>query len=201
MTNKNQSNELQIWDKPYRAKGHQERNPAFECFLKYRDMGAKRSLIKLAEQENIKYKKLCDWSSNYHWNERIRAMLEYENEQKKQENARIKKKALEMINQRLEAKNELIGAIFKILQDNVSRYNGLELDFKEFASLLNLAMKIESTNIEDMSNIYEVEQILKDGGLDAQRIQAFINQYSMVISKTNNDAISQYEVDIQDDKY
>ena len=77
----------------------------------------------------------------------------------------------------------------------------MELEFKEFASLLNLAMKIESTNIEDMSNIYEVEQILKDGGLDAQRIQAFINQYSMVISKTNDDAISQYEVDIQDDKY
>ena len=70
MTNKNKYDDSNhIWDKPYRAKGHQERNPAFECFLKYRDMGAKRSLVKLSEQEDIKYQKLCDWTISEKYND------------------------------------------------------------------------------------------------------------------------------------
>lgn len=195
------TSKLHIWDKPFRAKGLQERNPAFECFLKYRDMGANRSLVTLSKQENIDYQKLCNWSSNYQWNDRIKAMLNYENEEKKKANARIKKKAMDMINERLETKNELIGAIFDILQENVSRYAGTELDFKEFASLFNLAMKLESINIEDIANIHDVEQIFKDSGVDANKIQAVINNYSMVLTSENNNAIDVYEMELKDEKY
>lgn len=199
---KNESIEdVPIWDKPYRAKGCQERNPAFECFLKYRNAGAKRSLIALSTSENINYQKICDWSSKYKWNERIDAMLLYENEEKKKANEDIKKKAIDMIKKRLETKNELIDAIFDVLKENVKRYAGTELTFKEFVSLMNLAMKVESLNIEDMSNINEVEQIFTENGIDAQNIQALINNFNVVLTSENNAAIEKYEDMMQDDNY
>ena len=201
----NNENELKedvhIWDKPYRAKGCQERNPAFECFLKYRDAGAKRSLIDLSTSESINYQKICDWSSKYKWNERIDAMLRYENEEKKKANEDIKKKALDMIKKRLETKNEIIDAIFDVLKENVKSYAGTELTFKEFVSLFNLAMKVESLNIDDMNNLNEVEQIFTENGIDAQNIQALINNFNVVLTSENNDAINKYEDMIKDDNY
>lgn len=200
-TDKLELEQLPTWDKPFRAEGLQERNNAFQCFLLYRDAGAKRSLRKLSESENIKYQKLCDWSSKYKWNERIEEMIQYENEENKKANEMIKQKAVEMIKQRLEAKNEIINTIFDVLRENVSQYEGIELDFKEFVSLLNLAMKVESINISDIGNIHEVEQLFKDGGIDAQKIQAVINNYSMVLESENKDAIDTYQEMMKDDKY
>lgn len=201
MTKNENRDNIPIWDKPFIADGLHESNNAFESFLKYRDMGAKRSLVTIAKQDGIKYHKLCDWSSKYHWNDRIQSMIENENAENQRINAQMKSRAIEMINQRLDAKQEIIDALFELLRENVSNYAGTELDLKEFASLFNLAMRLESINIEDLSNIYEVEQILKDGGVDAQRIQAFINNYSMVLTSANSDAIEQYQEDVKDDKY
>ena len=128
-------------------------------------------------------------------------MIQYENEENKKANEMIKQKAVEMIKQRLEAKNEIINTIFDVLRENVSQYEGIELDFKEFVSLLNLAMKVESINISDIGNIHEVEQLFKDGGIDAQKIQAVINNYSMVLESENKDAIDTYQEMMKDDKY
>jgi len=201
MTNDDKRNNLPIWDKPFIADGLHESNNAFECFIKYRDMGAKRSLVTIAKEDGIKYQKLCDWSSKYHWNDRIQSMIENANAENQRINARMKKKSLDMINQRLDTKNEIIDAIFNVLKDNVSKYSGTELDLKEFASLFHLAMKLESMNIEDLSNIHDVEQIFKDGGVDAQKIQAFINNYGTVLTSFNNDAIDKYKEDVKDDNY
>lgn len=128
-------------------------------------------------------------------------MLQYENEEKKKANSEIKRKALDMIKKRLETKNEIIDAIFDVLKENVKSYAGTELTFKEFVSLFNLAMKVESLNIDDMNNLNEVEQIFTENGIDAQNIQALINNFNVVLTSENNDAINKYEDMIKDDNY
>lgn len=190
-----------VWDVPYRADGVHESNNAFESFIMYRDMGVKRSLITLSRETSIDYNKILLWSSKYHWNDRIQAMIEYNNRENQKINSEIKEEALDMIKHRLKTKNEIIDKLFGILKNNLDNYDYIDLNFKEFTNLFSLAMKLENININDLSNIADVEQMLKDGGIDAQSIQAFINNYSMVLTQSNKDAIDTYQEDVKDDNF
>jgi len=200
---KQQETDLHTWERPFRADGLQERNPAFECFLKYRDMGANRSLMKLAKQENIEYQKMCNWSSNYQWNKRIKLMLEHECEENKRLNAKIKKQAFDMAVKRQEIKSDLIETIFKVLKKNAEQYleSDVEVDFDKFVTYVNIAMKLENMNLDDMMQIEKVEQLFMDSGMDAGNIQALINNYNVVLTSENNDAIDKYEDVLKDDNY
>lgn len=72
--------ELKSWEKPYinADEGVDEsKSPqAFQCFIKYRDMGVNRSLKKLATQTGIDYGKIKIWSYRYKWNQRITEMVQ-----------------------------------------------------------------------------------------------------------------------------
>lgn len=67
-------------DKPWeRQKG--ESAQAYEAFVTYRDMGAERSVTKVAQSLNKSRGLIGRWSSQWNWTERVRA---YDNELEKE---------------------------------------------------------------------------------------------------------------------
>lgn len=196
-----ENNDTDIWDKPFRADGLNESNNAFECFIKYRDMGVHRSLLKLSEMLNIDHQKLLNWSSKYKWNYRIECMLKNELAENKRLNAEIKKKELDRYNKLLETKGELVSAYFNVLKDNIDNYTGTDLSFKEFASHLNMASKIMNVSIDDLANIKEVENLFKDDSVDDKTINELVNNFNAVLSLKNKDAIDVYDKELKDDGF
>ncbi len=192
---------LQTWEKPYRDVGAKESTKAFETFLIYRDMGITRSLHQLAKETGLKYNAIAQWSSRYNWADRINAMNEYKIQENKKINQEIQRKEIDRINQRLDAKSKLINVLIQVLINNADKYNDAELDIKEFSSMLNLVSKIENMNIADLENIKNLEQMLSDDGVDAQSINALVNNFNVLLSANNSDAIDTYQDELKDDEY
>lgn len=132
-------------------------------------------------------------------------MIEHELQENERLNASIKKKSYDMAVKRLETKDELIKTIFDILKQNAMQYMEedaeISLDFNSFVSLFNIAMKIESLNISDMTNLHEVEQIFKDGGVDAKNLQTAINTFNVILTSKTDDAIKDYSKELENDNY
>lgn len=206
MTNKNKGNAtddetVKIWEKPYRQDGLKESIKAFESFIIFRDMGTKRSLHDLAKQLGVKYEAVAQWSSKYNWTERINAMNQYKVQENKRINKEIQKKEINRINKRLDARSKLINVLISVLIRNAKNYENQELDFKEFSNLLNLVARIENMNITDLDNIQNLEQILADDGIDTQNINALVNNFNVLLSANNSDAIDEYQEELKEDEY
>ena len=192
---------MQTWDKPYRAKGLKESATAFECFILYRDMGIQRTLNNVAIKTGIKYDNIRQWSYKYKWTDRINAMNQYKSKENQRINKEIQKKEIDRINKRLDYKSNLINVLIQVLVKNADKYDDTELDFKEFSSMLNLVSRIENMNIADLENIKNLEQRLIDDGVDAQNINALVNNFNVLLSANNSDAIDKYQDELKDDEY
>ena len=197
-----QNNNIKTWETPYRKDGLKESVGAFESFLVFRDMGLQRSLKKTAEITGNKYERVRHWSFKYKWSDRINEMNMYEIQENKRINDEIKRKEINRINQRLDAKSKLINVIIQVLIDNAkTNYKDVKLDIKEFASLLNTVSKIENMNIADLENLKNIEEMLILNKADAQSINAMIDNFNVLLSVNNNDAITEYAEDLKDDQY
>ena len=164
-------------------------------------MGTKRSLHDLAKQLGLKYDAVTQWSSKYNWTERINAMNQYKVQENKRINKEIQKKEINRINKRLDARSKLINVLISVLIRNAKNYENQELDFKEFSNLLNLVARIENMNITDLDNIQSLEQILADDGIDTQNINALVNNFNVLLSANNSDAIDEYQEELKEDEY
>ena len=126
----------------------------------------------------------------------------HEIQENKRINDEIKRKEINRINQRLDAKSKLINVIIQVLIDNAkTNYKDVKLDIKEFASLLNTVSKIENMNIADLENLKNIEEMLILNKADAQSINAMIDNFNVLLSVNNNDAITEYAEDLKDDQY
>lgn len=192
---------IHVWDKPYRAKGKKESTKAFESFIIYRDMGVNRSLHKLAEKTNMAYSAVAVWSSKYKWTDRINAMNQYKIQENNKRNQEIQRKEIDRINERLNNRSKLANVLINVLINNADNYNDTELDIKEFSSMLNLVSKIENMNIADLENIKNLEQLLSDNGVDTSEINALVNNFNVLLSANNSDAIDKYQDELKDDEY
>ncbi len=192
---------LQTWNKPYRMPGLKESMKSFETFVLYRDAGIHRSLSAVAKETGIKYTVIRQWSYKYKWTDRINAMNQYKLKEQKRINQEIQRKEIDRINQRLDDKSKLISVLIKVLTNNADNYDNTELDIKEFSSLLNLVSKIENMNIADLENIKNLEEMLSDDGIDAQNINALVNNFNVLLSANNSDAIDKYQDELKDDEY
>lgn len=195
------NDDVQTWNKPYRVPGLKESMKAFETFIIYRDAGIHRSLSDVAKETGIKYEVVRQWSYKYKWTDRINAMNQYKLQEQKRINQEIQKKEINRINQRLDDKSKLINVIIKVLINNADNYDNEQLDIKEFSNLLNLVSRIENMNITDLENIKNLEQMLSDDGIDAQNINALVNNFNVLLSANNSDAIDRYQDELKDDEY
>lgn len=193
--------DVQTWNKPYRAPGLKESMKAFETFIIYRDSGIHRALNDVATATGIKYEVVRQWSYKYKWTDRINAMNQYQLQENQRINQEIQRKEIDRINKRLETKSNLINVLINVLINNADKYDNTELDIKEFTSMLNLVSKIENMNIADLENIKNLEQILSDNGIDAQNINALVNNFNVLLSANNSDAINKYQDELKDDEY
>jgi len=192
---------IMIWDKPYRATGLKESTTAFETFIIYRDMGTSRTLHKAAEKVNKKYEAVRLWSFKYKWTDRINAMNKYKIQEANKLNKEIQRKEIDRINKRLDEKSKLINVLIQVLINNANKYDDAELDIKEFSSMLNLVSRIENMNIADLENIKNLEHIIADDGVDAQNINALVNNFNVLLGANNSDAIDKYQDELKDDEY
>lgn len=192
---------IKIWEKPYRQDGLKESTTAFETFIIYRDMGTNRTLGKVAEKVNKKYEAVRHWSFKYKWTDRINAMNKYKIQETNKINKEIQRKEVNRINKRLDAKGKLIDVLIQVLINNASKYKDTELDFKEFSSMLNLVSRIENMNIADLENIKSIEQLITDDGVDANNINAMVNNFNVLLGANNSDAIDAYQDELKDDEY
>jgi len=192
---------IPVWEKPYRVPGYKESATAFETFIIYRDMGVKRTLNAVIEQTGLNPYNVKQWSYKYKWNDRISAMNQYKSKENQRINQEIQKKEIDRINKRLDKKSKLINVLIDVLTNNAENYDDTELDIKEFSSMLNLVSRIENMNIADLENIKSIEQKLSDNGIDAQNINALVNNFNVLLSANNSDAIDRYQDELKDDEY
>lgn len=202
MTKENEQTEnIRIWETPYRDNGLKESVKAFESFILYRDMGIKRSLKQVAKETDTDYKNVRQWSFKYKWSDRINEMNKYKTQENNRINKEIQRKELDRINKRLDAKSKLINTIISVLIKNVDSIKDSKLDIKEFTSLLNLVSKVENMNIADLENIKNLEKQLATNEADAETINAMIDNFNVLLSVNNSNVIDDYSEALKDDKY
>lgn len=202
MTKENEQTEnIRIWETPYRDNGLKESVKAFESFILYRDMGIKRSLKQVAKETDTDYKNVRQWSFKYKWSDRINEMNKYKTQENNRINKEIQRKELDRINKRLDAKSKLINTIISVLIKNVDNIKDSKLDIKEFTSLLNLVSKVENMNIADLENIKNLEKQLATNEADAETINAMIDNFNVLLSVNNSNVIDDYSEALKDDKY
>ena len=202
MTKENKQTEnIRIWETPYRDNGLKESVKAFESFILYRDMGIKRSLKQVAKETDTDYKNVRQWSFKYKWSDRINEMNKYKTQENNRINKEIQRKELDRINKRLDAKSKLINTIISVLIKNVDSIKDSKLDIKEFTSLLNLVSKVENMNIADLENIKNLEKQLATNEADAETINAMIDNFNVLLSVNNSNVIDDYSEALKDDKY
>lgn len=192
---------IHTWEKPYRAKGLKESPKAFESFIVYRDMGVHRNLNRLAETLDLKYEAVALWSSKYKWTDRINEMNKHRIQENNRINKEIQRKEIDRINKRLDDKSKLISTLIQVLINNADKYNDTELDFKEFTSILNLVSRIENMNIADLENIKNLEELINDSGVDAQSVNALVNNFNVLLTANNDNAIDEYQEELKDEKF
>jgi len=202
MTTKETTENLRIWETPYRRDGLKEPAAAFELFTQYLNMGMKRNLLELSKKNGIDYDKARTWSYKYKWENRINKKLENDAQQIKKLNNKIKIMEINRINQSINKKGQLINAIIDVLIENVNNYKGTELTFSEFAKFLSIVSKIENICISDINDLREVEKLItENSSAEAGNINNIVNNFNMLLAENNADKINDYIDKVKKEKY
>lgn len=127
-------------DKPWeRQEGESEK--AFEAFAVYRDMGAERSITKVVQSLNKTRALIGRWSSQWNWQERVRA---YDNELEKE--ARTK-----AIRDRKAMTTRHINIAMQLQKKALEALNGLSVEDmspKDIKEYIKMATDLERLNRE-----------------------------------------------------
>jgi len=102
------ADETQLWDQQ-----PQESAPAFEAFQLYRDMGAERSVRKVAERLGKNASLIGRWSMQHGWVARARA---WDREQDRQLIAAMRKKHAAALSNSLAALSQPVGVLVTLLK-------------------------------------------------------------------------------------
>lgn len=139
-------------DKPWeRQKG--ESAQAYEAFATYRDMGAERSLTKVAQALNKTRALIGRWSSAWNWQERVRA---YDNELEKEARAKAIRGRKDMTERHIkiamQVQKKALEALASLSVEDMS-----PKDVKEYIKM--------ATDLERLNRTFEEES--SKGGSDA----------------------------------
>lgn len=139
-------------DKPWeRQKGESEK--AYEAFATYRDMGAERSITKVAQSLNKTRALIGRWSSQWSWTERARA---YDNELEKEVRAKAVKDRRAMTERHIGIAMQLQKKALEAL-GNLSVEDMSPKDIKEYIKM--------ATDLERLNRTLEEEsQKASEGG-------------------------------------
>lgn len=125
-------------DKPWeRQKGESEK--AFEAFAVYRDMGAKRTFIAVAEKLRKSESLIRRWKCTWNWEERTRA---YDNELEKEAKSKAVKDRKEMSDRHIKIAMQLQRKALEAL-------NSLEVEAmspKDIKEYIKMATDLERLN-------------------------------------------------------
>jgi len=115
-----------------------ESSKAYQAFCEYRDMGADRSIRKLAQARGkpTSTKWLCHWSAKHNWVERARAYDDYLEQEKRKEQ---EKAILEMV----ERHTKEAMALQQKALERLKTLNPDELTTRDVLNYLLEAMKVE----------------------------------------------------------
>jgi len=115
-----------------------ESSKAYQAFCEYRDMGADRSIRKLAQARGkpTSTKWLCHWSAKHNWVERARAYDDYLEQEKRKEQ---EKAILEMV----ERHTKEAMALQQKALERLKSLDPNELSTRDVLNYLMEAMKLE----------------------------------------------------------
>lgn len=154
-------------EKPWeRQKG--ESSQAFEAFVIYCDMGAERSLRKVAQKLGKSLTLIARWNTTWHWQDRVR---EYENDLRRQEFEEQKKDYQKMQKNQLAAASALqkkaVDALVKLEPGDLSPRDILHF----FTTGANLENTIRKERRADAAGVMD------KGGKELSLADTIINAY------------------------
>lgn len=190
---------VETWNIPFEKNDVKETAEAFENFIIYRDM-KDRSLKKLEKKTKIKYNKLAYWSKTYNWRNRINEMLKHNAAELSKERLDVEKEAINIIKDRIILKNEIIRKLYKSLEKEMNKKRD-RTDLKELINMFRSLESIENLNIDNIKNIQSLEDNLKSDDVDAADLRNTINNFNVMLTAANNDAIDVYDKELKDDKF
>lgn len=128
-----------------------ESEQAYQAFVKYRDMGEKRTLKAVAEELHKSYTLIRRWKDTWDWEDRVR---EYDNELQKQAHKQAVKKARGMadrhIDMALKMQLKALSALEQLKPESI--------DPKNLIALIREATRLERENREDVVRLTEPVQ-------------------------------------------
>lgn len=163
-----------IWDRPIEG----ESDKSFEWFGRYRDLGASRTLAKVAQKygKNSNYERqLQKWSRQYHWVKRALSFDDYRNqqrlkEQEKIEKERIRLEARQWSQRRVELRERqwqvsqlLLAKAEEMLDFSVAERRWT---FRDATTMIQLAVDLAKASAEvPTTDIYEALRVLADSNI------------------------------------
>lgn len=136
--------------KPWERQPKEGEKP-FEAFVKYRDMGEKRTLNAVAAELQKSYTLIRRWKDTWNWEERVRA---YDNELQRQAHKTAVKKARGMADRHIDLALKMqVKALEKLEQ-----LSPMEIDARTLITLIREATRLERENREDVVRLTEPEK-------------------------------------------
>lgn len=136
--------------KPWERQPKEGEKP-FEAFVKYRDMGEKRTLNAVAAELQKSYTLIRRWKDTWNWEERVRA---YDNELQKQAHKQAVKKARGMADRHIDMALKMQVKALEALAD----LDPKAIDPKTLISFIREATRLERENREDVVRMTEPEK-------------------------------------------
>lgn len=136
--------------KPWERQPKEGEKP-FEAFVKYRDMGEKRTLNAVAAELQKSYTLIRRWKDTWNWEERVRA---YDNELQKQAHKQAVKKARGMADRHIDMALKMQVKALEALAD----LDPKSIDPKTLISFIREATRLERENREDVVRLTEPEK-------------------------------------------
>ena len=150
-------------DKPWeRQKG--ESAQAYEAFAAYRDMGAERSLTKVAQSLNKTRTLIGRWSSAWNWQERVRA---YDNELEKEARAKAIRGRKDMTERHIKIAMQVQKALEALASLSVEDMS--PKDVKEYIKM--------ATDLERLNRTFEEESGKGGGDTPTQLADTIVAAY------------------------
>lgn len=120
----------------------------YEAFVKYRDMGDKRTLQAVAAELQKSYTLIRRWKDTWNWEERVRA---YDNELQKQAHKQAVKKAKGMADRHIDLALKMQLKALEALAE----LDPKTIDPKALISLIREGTRLERENREDVVRMTE----------------------------------------------
>ena len=128
-------------------------------------------------------------------------MIEYNATIVSKEKVNIQKEAVNLINERVLLKHELIYQLYLSFKQEFYKTSNTRKDLKELIVMFKNLESIEAAAIENNINLNKLENILNDDAVDVSDLRVIISNYNPVLTDVNKVAIDDYAGELENEKY